>query len=96
MKASGNYVQVLACGVVISNTMPCLAASPDRKVIDKECGYGLVEINKVSFHFIVTLSMVNLNLKRTILFLPSTRSAWSHWIEMTLWCFSRKVLLYSE
>ena len=34
MKASGNYVQVLACGVVISNTMPWLAASPDRKVID--------------------------------------------------------------
>ena len=44
MKASGNYVQVLACGVVISNTMPWLAASPDRKVIDKEFGYGLVEI----------------------------------------------------
>ena len=49
MKASGNYVQVLACGVVIPNTMPWLAASPDRKMIDKECGYGLVEI--VSFHF---------------------------------------------
>ena len=44
MKASGNYVQVLACGVVISNAMPWLAASPDRKMIDKKFGYGLVEI----------------------------------------------------
>ena len=44
MKTSGNHVQVLACGVVISNTMPWLAASPDQKVIDMEFGYGLVEI----------------------------------------------------
>ena len=44
MNASGNYVQLLACGVIISNTTPWLAASSDRKVIDKEFGYGLVEI----------------------------------------------------
>ena len=44
MKASGKHVQVLACGVAISNTMPWLAASPDRKMIDKKFGYGLVEI----------------------------------------------------
>ena len=36
MKASGNYVQVLACGVVILDTMPWLAASPDRKIDDRQ------------------------------------------------------------
>ena len=44
MKASGNPVQVSDCGVVISNAMPWLAASPDRKIIDKVFGFGLVEI----------------------------------------------------
>ena len=44
MKASGNPVQVSDCGVVISNAMPWLAASPDRKVIDKVFGFGIVEI----------------------------------------------------
>lgn len=44
MQASSNNVKVLECGVVISNTMPRLAASPDRQVIDMEFGYGLVEI----------------------------------------------------
>ena len=43
MKASGNSVQVSDCGV-ISNAMPWLAASPDRKVIDKVFGFGIVEI----------------------------------------------------
>ena len=90
MKDSGNYVQVLACGVVISNTMLWLAASPDRKVIDKEFGYGLVEI-KCPF----TLRNLTpeeacadpnfychlVNGKPSVL-LPSTRSAWSYWIEM--------------
>lgn len=44
MKSSGNDVQAFECGVVISSTMPWLVASPDRMVIDKEFGYGLVEI----------------------------------------------------
>ena len=44
MKDIGNNIQVLECGVIISNAMPWLAASPDRRVIDKEFGYGLVEI----------------------------------------------------
>ena len=43
MKASGNCSS-LSKWCYISNTMPWLAASPDRKVIDKEFGYGLVEI----------------------------------------------------
>ena len=44
MNDIGNNIQVLECGVIISNAMPWLAASPDRRVIDKEFGYGLVEI----------------------------------------------------
>jgi len=44
MRACGNNVQALECGVVVSPSMPWLAASPDRKVIDKEFGHGLVEI----------------------------------------------------
>ena len=50
MKVIGNNVPVLKCGDVISNTMPWPAASPDRRVIDKEFGYGLVE-TKCPFTF---------------------------------------------
>lgn len=42
MKASGNPVKISESGVIVCQQMPCLTASPDRKVIDK--GYGLVEI----------------------------------------------------
>lgn len=42
MKASGNPVKISESGVIVCQQMPWLAASPDRKVIDK--GYGLVEI----------------------------------------------------
>ena len=44
MTGIGHDVQVLECGLVVSSTMPWLAASPDRKVIDKIFGFGLVEI----------------------------------------------------
>ena len=44
MTGIGHDVQVLECGFVVSSTMPWLAASPDRKVIDKIFGFGLVEI----------------------------------------------------
>ena len=37
-------LQILDCGVVISPQMPWLCSSPDRKVIDKDVGFGLVEI----------------------------------------------------
>ena len=43
MTGIGHDVQVLECGLV-SSTMPWLAASPDRKVIDKIFGFVLVEI----------------------------------------------------
>ena len=42
-----NYMQplqILDCGVVISPKMPWLCSSPDRKVIDRDFGFGLVEI----------------------------------------------------
>ena len=42
-----NYMQplqTLDCGVVISPKMPLLCSSPDRKVIDRDFGFGLVEI----------------------------------------------------
>ena len=42
MTGIGRDVQVLECGLVVSSTMPWLAASPDRKVINKIL--GLVEI----------------------------------------------------
>ena len=42
MTGIGHDVQVLECGLVVSSTMPWLAASPDRKVINKIL--GLVEI----------------------------------------------------
>ena len=44
MNASGHNVITLECGVIVSKTMPWLAASPDRKTIDNEFGHGLVEI----------------------------------------------------
>ncbi len=37
-------LQILDCGVVISPKMPWLCSSPDRKVIDRDFGFGLVEI----------------------------------------------------
>lgn len=42
MKASGNTVIISESGVIVSKKMQWLAASPDRKVIDKD--YGLMEI----------------------------------------------------
>ena len=42
-----NYMQplqILDCGVVISPKMPWLCSSPDRKVIDRDFKFGLVEI----------------------------------------------------
>ena len=42
-----NYMQplqILDCGVVISPKMPWLCSSPDRKVIDRDFGFGLMEI----------------------------------------------------
>ena len=43
------HIQVLECGVVISSTMPWLAALPNRRMIDYK-SYGLLEI-KCPFTF---------------------------------------------
>ena len=110
MNAGGNNVQVFHCGVVISNTMPWIAASPDRKVIDKVFGFGLIEI-KCPFtlrnltpeeacadpNFFVTLSMASLNLKKTIHTITKYKVSWVSLDcnGVTLWYFFRKVLLYS-
>ena len=37
-------LQILDCGVVISPKKPWLCSSPDRKVIDRDFGFELVEI----------------------------------------------------
>jgi hypothetical protein len=37
-------LQILDCGVVISPKMPWLCSSPDRKVFDRDFGFGLMEI----------------------------------------------------
>ena len=42
-----NYMhplQILNCGVVIRTKMPWLCSSPDRKVIYRDFGFGLLEI----------------------------------------------------
>ena len=107
MKDIGNNIQVLECSVIISNTMPWLAASPDRRVIDKEFGYGLVEI-KCPF------TLRNLTPEEAcsdpsfychlIDGKPELRKNHHYYYQVQgqlglsglKWCISRKALLYSE